>query len=498
MSLRDAPIRQKLMRVLLLTCAVVLFVTCASYFTYEFITFRQSTVRELSVLGRVIAANSTAALAFDDAEAAQETLGALKAEEHIVAAALYDRKGNLFSAFPPGTHFSEGLANDITDEYRFEESHIVGYEPVMLEDQRLGTLYLKSDLGAIYERIFLFGTIAVLVILVSLLAAYMLSRNLQRVISQPILALADTAKVVSSRKDYATRAVKYGNDELGYLTDAFNGMLEQIGVQDMEIRQFSQKLEQKIIERTQAYEAANKELEAFSYSVSHDLRAPLRSIHGYARVLVEDYADKFDEEGRRTLDIIIRNSLRMGALIDDLLAFSRMGRQTLTKVHVNMQSLINEVVEELRSGQSNEVEYNYKRLLMAYGDNSMLKQAVTNLISNALKYSAKKPKSIIEIGSYEDNGFNVFYIKDNGAGFDMQYYGKLFGVFQRLHGNNEFEGTGVGLALVKRIISRHGGNVWAEAVLNEGATFYISLPNNPDSVTEGADASTDPAHSSNS
>jgi len=223
---------------------------------------------------------------------------------------------------------------------------------------------------------------------------------------------------------------------------------------------------------------SNKELDAFSYSVSHDLRAPLRSIDGYVKILMEDYHDKIDDEGKRIMNIIINNTHKMGKLIDDLLAFSRLGRQNLIKVDLDINAIVDVLVVEIKSQQSNrEIVIDVKPLLHTLGDNSMIKQVMVNLISNAVKYSGKKEKSIIEIGSYKQGEYNVFYVKDNGVGFEMEYYNKLFGVFQRLHDAHEFEGTGVGLAIVQRIITKHNGEIWAEGKVNQGATFYFSLPN---------------------
>jgi signal transduction histidine kinase len=476
MLLKDTPIQYKLMRVVLLISGAVLLLTFTAYSVYEFFTFRRALMREISILGEIIAANSTAALAFDSRDDANEILSALKAEPHIVAASIYDKEGKLFSYYPatlPANNFPE-LPKDLG--YRFEQAHLMGFQPVVQGSSRLGTLFIKSDIGAMYERFRLYGSIAVLVIGVSFMVAYMLSKSLQRSITTPILALAETARAISDRQDYSVRATKLGKDELGLLTDAFNQMLSQIQRQNEEIQVFNQKLEQNIIDRTKELEAANKELEAFSYSVSHDLRAPLRSIDGYSRVMIEDYGDKLDEEGKRTLSVIMKNAVRMGQLIDDLLSFSRIGKQNLRKVNLDMNALTQVVATELKEQQKRDVDLNIKSMLAIQGDSSMLKQVMTNLVSNALKYSNKKAKSVVEIGSYAENGHHIYYVKDNGAGFDMRYYDKLFGVFQRLHSANEFEGTGVGLALVHRIVSKHGGKVWAEGKVDEGATFYFSLP----------------------
>ncbi len=222
---------------------------------------------------------------------------------------------------------------------------------------------------------------------------------------------------------------------------------------------------------------ANKELEAFTYSVSHDLRAPLRSIDGYSKILQEDYSSTLDREANRLLQIIRNNAHRMGHLIDDLLDFSRMGRKELDRTIVDMNALVGHVRQELVSQEVNrKIEFTVKPLKEVQGDLSMMRQVWINLISNALKYSRKQQVSRIEIGCKNEDHHIVYYIQDNGVGFDMKYSDKLFGVFQRLHKIEEFDGTGVGLALVHRIVLRHGGKIWAEAHLNEGATFFFFIP----------------------
>ncbi len=392
-------------------------------------------------------------------------------------AAIYDAKGGLFSKYPAGLSDRTFPEKPEATGHRFEQANLVVFEPVILGDRNLGTLYLMSDMEAINDRLKLYGAIAILVIAVTFFVAYLLSKRLQGGISKPILALAETAKAVSDRHDYSVRAAKIADDELGLLTDAFNHMLTQIEEQNREILSFNQKLEQKVIERTSEMESANKELEAFSYSISHDLRAPLRSIHGYMNIFGEEYGNKVDDEGKRLINIVIKNSKKMGQLIDDLLAFSHLGRKGLSKAKLDMHELVQSVQQELVSQENTlTLKLTLMPLKPAVGDISMFRQVWTNLISNAIKYSRKKEAPEIEIGYYDHGGKGYYYIKDNGAGFDMAYVDKLFGVFQRLHKANEFEGTGVGLALVRRIIERHGGNIWAEAKLNEGAKFYFTIP----------------------
>ncbi len=236
------------------------------------------------------------------------------------------------------------------------------------------------------------------------------------------------------------------------------------------------RLEERVQERTAQLEAANHELEAFSYSVSHDLRAPLRAVDGFSQAVLEDYGEKMPDEGRRYLQIIRDGAQRMGTLIDDLLAFSRLSRAPVNKRQVNMARVVSDALDEIGLVRDDpKLRVSVGPMPETLGDPALLKQVWVNLISNAVKYSRKRELQVIEIGSQTLEGRNVFLVKDNGSGFDMRYANKLFGVFQRLHRTEEFEGTGVGLAIVQRIIHRHGGEVWADAAVDRGATFYFTL-----------------------
>ena len=224
-------------------------------------------------------------------------------------------------------------------------------------------------------------------------------------------------------------------------------------------------------------EQLNGELESFSYSVSHDLRAPLRSIDGYTQILIEDYGPKLDDEGRRVLNVVVNNARRMAKLIDDLLDFSRVGRKEISKTVINTNSLVHAVITEITAQEpGRNIHFSVDELHPSYGDPNLLRQVWLNLISNAFKYTRKRAEAKVQITSRREHDEVVFTIEDNGTGFDMQYSAKLFGVFQRLHRHNDFEGTGVGLAIVHRIITRHGGRVWADANVDQGATFFFALP----------------------
>src|SRR2546430_2697324 len=367
----------------------------------------------LSVRGSILATNSTASLAFANDADARELLPALRADPHTVAAALYDRNGRLFATYPGDLPGGALPAAPGPDGYRFQRGNLIGFQPVAeAGGQRLGTLYLASDLAAVDATLRLSGVIAVAVLTVALLAAYLLSRVLQGAISQPVLMLAETARAVSDRRDYSVRAAKLGEDELGVLTDAFNHMLSRIEAQDRALRESKEGLEQRVAERTHELEernealrhnaaqllAANTELDAFAYSVSHDLRAPLRSIDGFSQVLLEDYAAQLDEAGRDSLRRVRAAPHRMGTLLDDPLQ---------------------------RAPPDRQVEFAIAQGLEARGDARLLRVALENLLGNSWKYTAKRTKPKIEFGSIEENGGRAFLVRDNGAGFDMRYAGPV-------------------------------------------------------------------------
>ncbi len=491
MALRDWPIKQKLTAMLVSISGLVLLLTSAAFAGYQYWSLRLATRDALAVRGRIIAANSTASLAFANDADAREILSALRTDQHIVAAVLYDKSGHVFAAYPAGAAPDVVPTAPGPDGYRFERGLLIGFQPVEESgSRRLGTLYLASDLGAIYDTFRLSGVIDLAVMAVALLAAYFLSRILQGTISEPILALAETAKAVSTRQDYSVRAPKLGADELGTLTDSFNQMLGRIAQQNDELQRYAADLERRVEERTHELQerndalrrnaaellAANTELDAFAYSVSHDLRAPLRSIDGFSQILLEDYSGTLDAAGRESLQRVRAASQRMGTLIDDLLKLARVTRVEIRTEDVDLSGMAREIAAELqRATPERLVEFAIAPGLSARGDARLLRVALDNLLRNSWKYTAKQAQPRIEFASIAANGERAFMVRDNGAGFDMQYADKLFGVFQRLHSPAEFEGTGVGLATVRRIITRHGGRIWAEGVVDRGATFYFTL-----------------------
>lgn len=326
----------------------------------------------------------------------------------------------------------------------------------------------QKILSSIHQSMYWIILIGAVLIIAGMIIAWFISRS----ITKPLNYLTNAASAIASGNDHTlTEMTVRGNDELSKLGQAFNYMTRQV-------KESRQNLEYRINQRTQQLQAVNKELESFSYSVSHDLRAPLRAINGYSNILEEDYSSRLDKEGLRLLGVIRQNATRMGTLIDDLLSFSRLSKQEIKRQEVDMHAMVQECLAEIiPQDLQNSYQVTLKPLPKCLCDKSMIRQVWCNLIGNAVKYSSQKKEKCIEIGSSNDDPHKqTYYIIDNGAGFNMKYSDKLFGIFQRLHSDTEFEGTGVGLALVKRILNKHDGDIWAQSTPGLGATFHFNLP----------------------
>ncbi len=851
MNFKELPIRRKIMAAIMLTSITVVILTVVAFMTYDLTTIRKNTIRDFATLSRIIAWNSTAAVAFKNENDAREVLSSLAAEPQIHSAALYDSHGKLFATYEAKGQSNKFPAAPEVDGFRLESAHMVFFEPVVQGNNRLGTLYLQTDLRFFYSRLELYAILAALIIIGTIIVSLVLSSRLQRNVSDPILALAGTARRVSDWGDYSVRATKVSNDELGLLTDAFNQMLTRIQEQtvsiqesenrlrlaleasrtgtwdwnivtghvtwderntalfglepgafqgtyehflelieaqnhgsvaralqesldkksefaaefpvtwpdgsmhnmlargrafydetgrpirmsgithditerkrseevsrqlaaivestddaiigktlegivtswnkaaermfgytaeemvgqsieriaipeeagfeervleavrrgetrahetqrmrkdgsrlevaltvspirgaegeivgassisrditerinaqqslerqarilseqaqmldlanvlardlddriilwntgmekmygwlrtetmgrtsqeilktkspiplheiqeiltrdghwegelvhtrkdgkaitvsshwvlhrdpqgkpiailevntditerkqsEQEILRMNAELEFRVRERTAELIAANQELEAFTYSVAHDLRAPLRHIDAFTKIIFDDFGDAIPAEAQRYLQNIRKGSQNMNHLVDDLLNLARVGRQELKREVMPLAPLVNEVIADLkRETDQRDIEWHVDALPTAEVDPGLVKQVFVNLLSNAVKYTRPRPKTIIEVGHQQRNGELVIFVRDNGVGFNMKYSDKLFGVFQRLHRADEFEGTGVGLATVERIVRKHGGRIWAEAEMEKGATFYFTL-----------------------
>jgi signal transduction histidine kinase len=615
MKLKNSPLQRKLMSVMLLTSAVVLLLMCTAYMVLEYSSYRQTEKSQIATLGSVVARNSTAALAFKSVSDAVEILNALKAEKSIAVACLYDQDGKIFAKYPADTTDAVFPAIPQHRGYHFESKYLSGFQEVKQDNQELGVLYIKSDLAAMYAQLRHYALIGLALIIGSMLIAYALSKVLQKSISDPILALEQTAKTISEKHDYSVRAVKFSNDEVGSLTDAFNRMLLQIQAQNQEITSFNQNLEQKINERTndlkqqkefvetiinssvdliivfdkdlnysmlnkralqyigiddfqsknlldvfphmkdsemhnglktaltgvavhhpnykspvmnryfenyfipllnadnevygvvtighditgiiEANEKlvvvnaelmkSNRDLEQFAYIASHDLQEPLRKIQTFSMLMEQHLNDK--ESLSRYLQKVQQSALRMQHLIQDVLNFSRISNSQEAFIKTDL----NRMLEQLKSDY--ELVLREKEAMIIYdvlpevpGIPLQLSQLFANLISNSIKYTERKP--VIQITAHQLSSEeqeqhpklkkDITYIKilfaDNGIGFEPQYEDQVFAIFERLHGRQSYNGTGIGLALCRKIVENHQGIIYAKGNPGKGAVFTIILP----------------------
>jgi signal transduction histidine kinase len=458
-------------------------------FVYDMVSFREAIVRNMSIEAEIIGATSTSALLFNDSNSAGRTLSVLSGSPHITAAVIFGLDGRPFATYFRNPSTVEPVkpvfSGTETQTYSFGQNQIALARVIASEAKPVGTVYIESDLSDMHDRVVRYAEIVIGVMVMSLLAALLISSISRRSISAPIVHLADVASVVSRDKDYSVRAKsseKHG--ELAVLIDAFNKMLERVQAHQEDAKRAHDELDHRVRERTAQLAAANKELESFSYSVSHDLRAPLRHIDGFSAMLVQKYETQLDATGQKYLQRIREGAKHMGQLVDDLLNMARLGRQDVVRRPTDTNLLVKNAISNLQAEcEGRQIDWRVANLPEIDCDPGLMKIVFTNLLSNAVKYTRRTPQAVIEVGPAADDA-NVIVIRDNGAGFEQQYAHKLFAVFQRLHRAEDFEGTGVGLATVDRIIRKHGGRIWASGEVDRGATFCFTLSPAGELVTE--------------
>ena len=481
-------IQQKLTFIIVLTSCLALLIASIAFLGFDYYKFKQTRIQELQTLAEVIGGNSAAAIDFSDSDTAMEILSMLRALPQIDRAALYSSDKHLLAKYQRNTGDSEWNPPEPSNTGPTFEKQFLGLiSAINNSDRLIGYIYLHADLAAEKSRWQRYLVILAGLVIVSLGIALVVGARMQQSISTPIKTLATAATSVSQGKDYSVRIDPQGMDEFRLLINAFNDMLDKIAEREnqrdhaeQELRDHRDHLEELVQQRTAALEASNKELEAFSYSVSHDLRAPLRSIHGFSQILLDDYHDKLDAQGMDYLKRVQSAAVNMANLIDDLLQLARITRSGFVCQKVNISIIAAHTIEKLKQEEpARAVKLHIQNDLVVYGDQNLLSVALDNLLGNAWKYTSKTGAAEIDFGQiHSQNGHHVFFVKDNGAGFDMKYVEKIFAAFQRLHTPDEFPGTGIGLATVQRIIDRHRGKIWAESEVGKGTTIFFTLDTN--------------------
>jgi signal transduction histidine kinase len=490
---RTGSIGTRLTLMNMLVSGAALALACASFFVYDQITFRDGLVRTLSAQAEIIASNSVSAILFNDPQSASNTLSALKSSHNIVSAGIFTPDRRAFAEYTKEANDAilnvPQLPAGEVEAHWFRTSHLVLVRQITSQGKMVGFVYLRADLGEIDDRLKRYALIAVAVLLISLFAAWAISSAFQRSVARPIIQLAEMAQQVSRDKDFSRRAVPPPqNDELAVLVNSFNEMLREIQRRDTALQEAHDELEQRVSDRTRELVAANRELEAFSYSVSHDLRGPLEALNGFSFVLLQQYGPGLNDQGRELIQHIRSSSKRMAQLIDDLLNLSRVTTTAMHTEKVDLSSMARSIMEELcRTAPDRRVEFVAPAREDTYGDAHLLRIVMENLLRNAWKYTSRREQARIEFGRTTKDGRRAYFVRDDGSGFDPSSAHRLFQPFQRLHSTAEFPGTGIGLATVRRIIQRHSGEVWAEGETDKGATFYFTLGTVPKDSVKASD-----------
>lgn len=501
-TVRNMTIKQKLTMIIMLTCIVSLLLVGTIFVMWGYTSSRKNMINNLLTQAEMIADNCKASVAFDDPKDAEETLNSLRLYPSIVHAHIHTNDGKNLAGY-----YREDVDRNVhplkisEDGYSFDGSFLTVSKSIVVEDETIASLCLRSDLKPLHTALTRHIYMVISVLVCISLVAYLLSIKLQGIISGPILELAEVAGAVSEKKDYSARATRQSNDEVGLLIDAFNHMLEKIQQRDSQLVDAKGKLEIRVEERTAELTTANKqlkreiterkeaeerqaqlleeleninrELKDFAYIVSHDLKAPLRGIKTLVGWISSDYKDKLDDKGEEQFELLSQQVHRMHNLIEGILQYSRVGREDEERVEINLNELIAEVIEMVMAPENISVTIENK-LPVIKCERTRVTQVFQNLLVNAIKYM-DKPEGRITVGCLEEGGYWKFSVADNGPGIEEQHFERIFKIFKKLSGKDDFESTGIGLTIVKKIVELYKGKVWVESEVGKGSTFFFTL-----------------------
>jgi len=478
---RAPTISGRITRMNLLVSGSVLILAVLAFFSYDMLSFRQSLITNLRSEAQIIGANSVSALMFDDPSSAAATLQGLNRSPDVISAVLTKQDGSVFATYGPPDETDltakHVLPPNENEHHWLNGRRLLLAHRIMFEGSPQGVVYISARLTEIGQRARHYLVIAGLILLFCMLAALLISAFSRRLIAQPIASLAETARSISREHDYSVRATESSDSvEMSVLTQAFNEMLQQIQQSEAALRQSRDELEQRVEERTAELSAANRELEAFSYTVAHDLRGPLDSIAGIG-YLLSNTSTPLDQNSREMLHRLQDSTKNMATLIDDLLNFARASTTPVRRDRADLSDMAQKIAADLqRSDPTRQVDFQIAALPPIEADAALVRIALDNLLRNAWKYTSHHARACIEFGAKLLDGRTVYFVRDDGAGFDASRVGEIFQPFHRLHSKAQFAGTGVGLATVQRILARHGGEIWAEGAVEKGATFYFTFP----------------------
>jgi len=475
-------ISARLTALVLFVSGTALLLAYISFLAYDYYSLRQNLIESLETQATIIGTNSETALLFDDAQSAVTTLSALRGASSILSAEMFRPDGRPFAGYTRPSSTREASASQPivprlpagqNSAYWIQEGTVILGHTITSSGKPIGTVYIQAETSDVAHRARQFGLLSALILLVCFGIALIATSEMRGLIIGPLEKLAEVARVVSRKKDYSVRAeIPKRQDELALLVQSFNEMLD-------EIEKSRAVLEQRVAERTTELSAANRELEAFSYTVAHDLRGPLQQVSNISFLLQSDAANGGTPEQTALLEKLVFATNRMSFLIDDLLNLSRAASSPIQHVRIDMSALARSILDNFTLGNERQIKIAIADGCVANADEGLITVLLENLLRNAWKYSSRRDPAHIEFGCRDEGEETVFFVRDNGAGFDSAYVDRLFRPFQRLHSDADFPGTGVGLATVQRIVARHGGRVWATGRVNQGAEFSFTLPQKP-------------------